>query len=109
MQVNLEYQGVESSPWMERFITRKLEKLNRYLTPASTVKVLLIKHQDDCEACIEVTNNTRFYTCSSKGGDIHSAFSDALEKASRELGEQKRRARANIHSKFFSIKKGYAA
>lgn len=100
MRIQIEYKGLETSPWMEQFIARKCGKLERYLSPSGRVMVVLIKDSQVCSVCIGVTNPGRSFTSNSQGADIHEAFLLALEHVSRELSEHRRLMRERIHRKY---------
>jgi len=41
MQVQVHYQGLDNSPWMDQFIADRIQKLNRYLSSAGAVQINL--------------------------------------------------------------------
>ena len=108
MQVLIHYHGVDNSPWLEQFLTRKSEKLERYLSPSSQVH-LYLKHEGPfVQTTIEIQNTHRNHAFSCEGETIYESFSQAIEKAVRSLGEEKRKIKDKINSRFFSLKKGFA-
>lgn len=109
MRVQIQYKGLETSPWMEQFITRKCGKLERYLAPTGRVVVVLVKHTEFCSACIGVTNPGRSFTSTSQGADLHEAFLLALEHVARELSEHRRLIKERINRKYFSAPRGFVA
>lgn len=110
MQVQVSYQGLDSSPWIDQFITRKMEKLKRYLNPASIIQVHLKLDKICYSTTLEVhSTNHKSYAFSSEGDNLYESFSTAIDKAARVLNEERRKIKDHINSKYFSLKKGVAA
>lgn len=104
MHVQIHYQGLESSQWINQFINGKVEKLDRYLTPASKIHVHLKFENRNYVTCIDVHSPNHNYAFRSDGDNLYESFSLAIDKAARSLGEQKRRLKDKIHNKFNSLK-----
>lgn len=104
MEYEIHIHGLESSYWMKEFISKKLLKLNRYLTPASRLIVTLFRKGDDFEACIEVIHPVQSFACSSHGDDLYIAFSSALEKMARNLNRAQQIRRGKVHTIYFSLR-----
>jgi ribosomal subunit interface protein len=110
MQVQVHYQGMDSSEWIDQFITRKLSKLERYLTPASVIHVHLKLDHRNYTTTLEVNcNHHRNYAFNSVGENLYESFSQAIDKAARVLNEEKRKFKDRINGRFFSLKKDHAA
>lgn len=105
MQVQVHYQGMESSQWIDQFISRKLDKLNRYLSPASVIHIHLKFANRMYSTTMEIHNPIKDYAFSSNGENLYESFSSTMDKASRALGEQKRKLKDKINARFFSLKK----
>jgi len=104
MEYEICIQGLESSYWMKEFIAKKLVKLHRYLTPASSLTVSLYRREDDFEACIEVIHPVHSFKCSSYGEDLYLAFSDALDRIARDLNRAQQIRRGKVEASYFSLK-----
>jgi|GEM_PF-2086562 len=109
MNVQVHYQGVDHSPWVDQFITRRISKLDRYLTQSSTIQVNVKYVNKSYVTTLAIHNPYHDYAFSSEGLNLFESFSTAIDKASRSLGEQKRKIKDRIHKRFFSLKKAEAA
>lgn len=108
MQVHVHYQGMDPSPWLDQFIASRINKLERYLGQASTVEIHL-KHTDRTyKTSMAIHGVFKDYAFSSDGENLYESFTLAMDKASRSLGEQKRKVKDKINRKFFSLKKDLA-
>lgn len=104
MNYEIHIHGIENSYWMKEYILKKLSKLNRYLTPASQLSVSLFRREEDFEACIDVVHPVQSFRCSSHDTDLYIAFSNALEKISRDLSRAQQIRRGKVESDYFSLK-----
>jgi ribosomal subunit interface protein len=108
MRIQVYYQGIESSPWMEQFITKKVGKLERYVSPSASIKVYLKAENKKFQTNLVIFNLNHEYSFTSTGENLYEAFSEANEKALRSLGEHKRKLKDKINRKFFSLRKSLA-
>ncbi len=108
MQVQVHYQGLESSPWLDQFITRRVEKLERFLSPHSDVVIHLRLEGVLYHTTLEVQNTKRRLAYTTNAETLYEAFSETVDKAQRDLGERKRKLKDRINRNFFSLKKGLA-
>ena len=104
MQVQVHYQGLEPSPWLEQFIGRRVSKLDRYLSPAASIQVNLRFENREYVTGLSIHNPNHDYAFTSNGLNLYESFSSAIEKAARVLGEEKRKVKDKINKKFFSLK-----
>jgi ribosomal subunit interface protein len=100
MQVQVHYQGLDSSPWMDQFITRKVSKLSRYLSPSASLHVNLRFENRVYTTSLAIHNLYHDFAFSADGENLYESFSSATDKATRSLTEQKRRVKDKIHRKF---------
>ena len=103
MQIQVHYQGMDSTPWMDEFITQRVLKLERFLGPSSTVQVHLRYDNKSYTTSLSVHHFHQDYAFSSHGENLYESFSGAIDKAARALGEQKKRIKDKVHRKLFSI------
>lgn len=103
MQVQVHYQGLEPSPWLDRFISQRLNKIERYLGPSASVQINLKFDNKAYNTSMAIHGLFRDYAFSADGENLYESFSSALDKANRSLGEQKRRMKDRIHQKYMSI------
>ncbi len=103
MHVKVHYQGLDSSPWMDDFITKRVEKLSRYLNAASGLQVQ-IKFANRTYSTTLAIHNHHDYSYSAEGENLYESFSSAVDKATRGLSENKRKIKDRIHRKFASTR-----
>ena len=103
MHVKVHYQGLESSPWMEDFITKRVQKLTRYLSPASMIHVH-VKFANRKYSTNIAVHNHQDYAFAADGENFYESFSLAMDKANRALRESKQRLKDKINRKYFSIR-----
>lgn len=105
MHVQVHYQGLDNTPWMDQFITRRVSKLNRFLGEASAVQVNIKLFKGQYITSLAIHNPYHDYAFTSKGSNMYESFAGAVEKASRALSEHKRKIKDRINKRYFSIKK----
>jgi ribosomal subunit interface protein len=105
MQVQVHYQGVDPSPWMDQFVASRLKKLERYLGQSSSVQIHLKFDDRKYSTSMAIHGLFKDYAFTSDGENLYESFSLAIEKANRSLGEQKRKVKDKINKKYYSLKK----
>ena len=100
MQVKVHYQGLDNSPWVDQFIEGRVNKLNKYLTPSSSVQVNLRYVNRSYVTTLAIHNPHHDFAFNSEGMNLYESLSLAIDKAVRALGEQKQKVKANIHRRF---------
>ena len=102
MQVRVHYQGFGHSPWMDQLIIKRVNKLERHLSPSAQVDVFL-RADENCFFTTMVIHNRKYHEAfSAQGYNLLESFSRASEKAVRVLADQKRKLKDRIHHKFIS-------
>ena len=104
MHVQVHYQNLDNSPWMDQFIETRVNKLNKYLAQSAYVQVNLRLENNRYVTSLAIHNPNHDYAFSSDGINLYESFSLAVDKASRVLGEQKRKMKDKINKHFFSLK-----
>lgn len=104
MHVQVHYQGLDNSPWVDQFIESRVNKLNKYLTPSSSVQVNLRYVNRSYVTSLAIHNPHHVYAFNSEGVNLYESLSQAIDKAVRSLGEHKRKVKDKINKKFFSLK-----
>jgi putative sigma-54 modulation protein len=104
MQVQVHYNGLDNSPWMNDFITQRVAKLERYLNPSASIQVHLKFENRKYVTSLAIHNISHDYAYSCEGQNLYESFSLATDKAARALAEHKRKIKDKINRKFFSIK-----
>jgi ribosomal subunit interface protein len=100
MQVHVHYQGLESSPWMEQFIEKRVDKLERYVNSSATVLVNLKFENRTYVTSLAIHNLNHDYAFSASGENLYESFSVAIDKATRALAEQKRIIKDKINRRY---------
>jgi ribosomal subunit interface protein len=88
----------EHSPWLNQLIERKVEKLQRYISPTAKVSIYLKNEDKTYISTIDVLNMKHHHAFTASGLNLYEAFSFALDKATRALSEHKRKLKNRIHS-----------
>lgn len=96
MEIRIQYQGVDGSPWMEEYMEGKLARLERYLSSGAEIEINLISQGDRCYTHFKVKSLHHEHHLEKEGCDIFEAFTLALEEAAMVL----RREHLKVHQKF---------
>jgi len=105
MRIQVHYQGLESTPWMDQFITNRVSKLARYLGDAASVHVNVRYDKNMYVTSLAIHNTLHDYAYTGDGVNLFESFSGAMAKAVRVLGEHKRKIKDRINKRFSSFKK----
>lgn len=103
MEVRIEYQGIEGSPWMREYLESKLARLERYLSPGSHIDIYLISEADQCFSRFKVRTLRHEYSFDKEGSDIYEAFTSALDEASLILRREHLKIRQKYHHQFLDF------
>lgn len=103
MHVQVHYSNLENSPWMDQFIEQRVNKLSKYLSPSASIQVHLRFENRKYFTTLAI-HNGRDYAFTSEDENLYGAFALTVDKASRVLGEHKRRIKDKINRKYYSIK-----
>lgn len=104
MHVQVHYQNLENSPWMDQFIESRVNKLNKYLSQAANIQVNLKFENRKYVTSLAIHNTNHDYAFTGEGSNLYESFSLAIDKAARTLGEQKRKLKDKINKQFYSLK-----
>lgn len=91
MQIRVHCLGLDRSPWMEEFISKKVEKLEWYLGPSATIQVFMGLERELCKTTIRIHYANHDFAFSATGETVYESISEAIDKARRTLSENKRR------------------
>lgn len=108
MHVQVHYQGLDNTPWMDQFITNKVNKLNRYLGQAASIHVNVELWKGNYKTSLAIHNLNHDYAFTADGDNLYESFASAVDKANRSLGEHKRKIKDRINKRYFSLKKEIA-
>jgi putative sigma-54 modulation protein len=104
MQVQVHFQGLDSTPWMNQFITSRVAKLERYLNPSARIHVHLKFSNRKYITSLSIHNINHDYAYTSDGQNLFESFTLATDKATRALGEHKRMIKDKINRKYQPLK-----
>lgn len=105
MHVQVHYQNLKNTPWMDEFVEKRVSKLDRYLAQSANVQVNLRYQNQGYVTSLVIHNPQHDYAFNVTGGNLYESLAEAVDKAARVLGEHKRRVKDKIHRRFFSLKK----
>lgn len=108
MQVQVHYQGLDSSPWMEQFISKRVSKLERYVNNSATVLVNLKFENRTYVTSLAIHNLNHDYAFTSQGENLYESFSLAIDKATRALAEHKRMIKDKINRRYVPLNQAMA-
>jgi ribosomal subunit interface protein len=104
MHVQVHYQNLDNSPWVDQFIERRMNKIDKYLAQSASVQVNLKYVNKSYVTSLAIHNPYHDYSFTSEGGNLYESFSEAIDKAARVLGEHKRKIKDKINKRFSSLK-----
>lgn len=104
MQVQVHYEGLESSPWLEQFINNRLSKLERYVTKAARVVVNLRLDNRVYTTGLIIHSHGQDYSFTCDGENLYESFAGAFDKGSRVMSEKKRMLKDKINRKYHSLR-----
>jgi ribosomal subunit interface protein len=108
MQIQVHYQGLESSPWMDKFITGRVSKLNRYVNQSASLQINLKFENRKYSTSLAVHHLNRDFAFSGEGENLYESFASALDKALRSMSEHKRRIKDKINKRYIPLKQAVA-
>lgn len=100
MQVKIYYHGLDNTPWMEQFISKRVNKINRYLHQSAIVEVNLKFENKKYLTSLSIHNLGHDYSFSAEGLNMFESFSIAIDRATRALLEHKQVIKDKINKKF---------
>lgn len=104
MMISVNYHSLESSPRLEDFITQRLSKLEKYLQPAASIQVNLKFENRRYLTGLVIHHKNHDHAFSGDGENLFESLTQAVDKAARTLGEEKRILKDRINRKYFSLK-----
>jgi ribosomal subunit interface protein len=104
MHVQVRYQGLDHTPWMDDFINRRVSRLNRYLDQSSSIHINLRMERQNYVTSIAIHNPHMDYAFSTVGLNLFESLTGGIEKALRTLSNHKREIKDKINKSFFSLK-----
>lgn len=108
MQIQVHYQNLENSPWIDQFIQKRAAKLDRYLANSANIQIHLKLEKGSYRTSLTIHNPYHDYAFTSVGDNLFESFSLAIDKASRALAEHKKKVKDRIHRKIITANELYA-
>ncbi len=100
MNIRIHCQGMSESPWMKEYISGKLVRLERYLSPQFEIVILFFSPEEENRTEFEIHSFHQQFCFTSKGEDLYEAFTRALDLALRELKLHHQKVMNKVHQKF---------
>jgi ribosomal subunit interface protein len=108
MQIQVHYQGLDSSEWADDFIKNRVTKLSRYLDQSATIQVNLKLENRKYLSTLVIHNVGNDYAFTSSGDNLYESFALAVDKGGRSLGEHKRMLKDKINRRYIPLKQAVA-
>lgn len=103
MRAQTHYKELEQSPWMDQLIMKKINKLDRYLSPDSLVTINFTESRGLYLATILISNGKNQQEFSGEGLNLYEAFSASLEMAVKTLSEHRRKLKKKVQERFSAV------
>lgn len=99
MQIQVLFEGIESSPWFDEFIARRAARLERFAPPSSIISVSFRVEDGLYVTSLSIRDHHNyFFTANAE--TLYESFSIAMERAIRELTKEKQRLKQKINRKY---------
>jgi ribosomal subunit interface protein len=105
MHLQVHYQDMKNTPWVNQFVEKRVNKLDRYLAQSANVLLNVKYKKQNYATSIVIHHSHQQYAFSAEAANLFEALSEVLNKAHRVLGEQKRKVKDKINRRYFSLKK----
>lgn len=103
MNIQVHYQQIEQSPWMEEFMFSKAQKLKRYLNGSSSILITVRFENRAYSTTLAIHNLNRDYAFSCEGENLYEAFAGCVDKAARALSEHKKMIKDKINRRYLPV------
>jgi len=107
MNVQVNYQNLKNSQWVDDFVYKKVEKLSTFLDRSSSVQVHVKHDKSGYVTSLAIHYPQHELAVSAVGENLYEALGEAVEKARRVLRTQKDKIKNRINKRFYSLKKSY--
>jgi ribosomal subunit interface protein len=85
MEVRIQFQGIEESPWMKVYMEGKLAHLERYLSTGAVIEIDLISQGNQCLSNFSIITTGHKFDLEKEGDDMFEAFTSALNEVTTTL------------------------
>ncbi len=107
MNVQVNYQNLKNSQWVDDIIMQKVDKLSTFLDRSSNIQVHMKHDKSGYVASLAIHYPQHELAVSAVGENLYEALAEAVDKARRVLRTQKDKIKNKINRKFYSLKKSY--
>lgn len=107
MNVQVNYQNLKNTQWVDEFVTRKVDRLTPFLDRSSSVQVHVKHEKNGYVTSLAIHYPQHELAVSAVGENLYEALADAVDKARRALRTQKDKIKNKINRRFYSLKKSY--
>jgi ribosomal subunit interface protein len=105
MSVSINYQNLSRSEWVDQYLERHLNKLERYLSRSGEMAVNLKYNNKSCVVSLTIHDKLGNLNFSAATGSFLESMSEVIERAKRVLSDRKRQWSDRINKRYYSIKK----
>lgn len=104
MHMQVHYQGINHTPWVDQFVSERISKIDKYLNPSAKIQVNLKYENRAYVTAIAIHNMNHDYAFTTYADNLFEAFSTAVDKASRKLSEHKNKIKDRINRRYTSVR-----
>jgi ribosomal subunit interface protein len=91
MNIQLHFDEIRHSPWLDQFLEKRLERLEKFLRPEDQVKLNLKGQNNVFESHLCIQNVSKAIDFSATGDSLFESFSKVIDQAFRALSENKKK------------------
>ncbi len=91
MNIQLHFDEIRHSPWLDQFLEKRLERLEKFLRPEDQVKLILRGQNNIFESHLHIQNVSKEIDFSATGDSLFESFSKVIDQAFRALRENKKK------------------
>lgn len=91
MNIQLHFDEIRHSPWLDQFLEKRLERLEKFLRPEDRVKLILRGENNIFESRLCIQKVSKEIDFSARGDSLFESFSKVIDQAFRVLSENKKK------------------
>jgi ribosome-associated translation inhibitor RaiA len=91
MNIDLHFDQVRHSPWLDQFLEKRLERLEKFLRPDDLVKLNLKSQKDYFETHLSIHHVSKTFDFSATGESLFESFFKVIDQALRVLNENNKK------------------
>jgi len=90
MNIQLHFDQIRHSPWLDQFLEKRLERLEKFLRPDDRVHLNVKGNGEHFESHLSVQHSSKKFDFSAQGENLFESFSQVLNAALRALSEERK-------------------